>query len=130
MLFAIHAYETTYGGSHGVEDFSVIECQNVIEAAEIAVELARDVVHSYDNCEVALYKKVASILGVEMGELEEQLMNYEEINDFEDACEEAEREMICYDLYELDENCGATLEYLNSLGFDEIIEKFSKICEN
>ena len=43
MLFAIHAYESTHCGLHGIEDFLITECKNEREAQEIAYAMSRDV---------------------------------------------------------------------------------------
>lgn len=126
MLFAIHAYESTYCGLHGVEDFLITECKNQMEATEIACEMSRDVIHSYNNIEENIYQEAAFILGYEYDEVLKRLAAGEEIDGYDEACDDAETEMICFDIYELDENCGATLEYLNSLEFDEVIDRFSK----
>ena len=126
MLFAIHAYESTYCGLHGVEDFAIVECKNEEEAAEIACDMSRDVIHSYSGTEENIYQKAAFILGYEYDEVLEKLAASEEIDGYDEACDEAETEMVCFELYELDENCGVTLEYLNSLDFEEVIERYKK----
>lgn len=127
MLFAIHAYESTLCGLHGVEDFAIIECRNEEEAAETAREMSYDLIHSYHDIENTLYEEAAFVLGYNYDELFEMFAYDEELEAaFNEAYEEAENGMICYELYELDENCGATLEYLNSLEFDEVIDRFSK----
>ena len=126
MLFAIHAYESTHCGLHGIEDFLITECKNEREAQEIAYAMSRDVIHSYSGTEDNIYQEAAFILGYEYNEMLEKLTAGEEIDGYDEACDDAETEMICFDIYELDENCGATLEYLNSLEFDEVIDRFSK----
>lgn len=126
MLFAIHAYESTYCGLHGVENFMIVECKNEEEAAEIACEMSRDVIHSYNSTEENIDQEAAFILGYEYEEMLEMLAAGEDIDGYDEVCGDVEAEMICFDIYELDENCGATLEYLNSLEFDEVIDRFSK----
>lgn len=126
MLFAIHAYESTYCGLHGIEDFLITECKNRMEAQEIACQMSSDLIHSYNNIEENIYQEAAFILGYEYDEVLEKLAAGKEIEGYADACDDAEAEMICFEIYELDENCGATLDYLNSLDFDEVIDRFSK----
>lgn len=126
MLFAIHAYESTYCGLHGIEDFAIVECKDEKEAREIAYEMSYEVIMSYASCCDNLFEEVAFILGIEFDEMNERLAAGEEIDGYEEACKDAEAEMVCFEIYELDENCGATLEYLNSLEFDEVIDRFSK----
>lgn len=126
MLFAIHAYESTHGGLHGIEDFLITECKDKREAEEIACQMSRDVIHSYNDTEENIYEEAAFIFGYEYDEVLEKFAAGKEIEGYADACDDAEAEMICFEIYELDENCGATLEYLNSLEFDEVIDRFSK----
>ena len=126
MLFAIHAYESTYCGLHGVEDFAIVECKNEEEAAEIACAMSRDVIHSYSGTEENIDQEAASVLGYEYEEMLEMLAAGEEIDGYDEACDEAEVEMICFDIYEVDENCGVSIDYLNSLDFDEVVDKYCK----
>jgi hypothetical protein len=126
MLFAIHAYESTYCGLHGVEDFAIVECKNKEEATEIACEMSRDVIHSYSSIEDNIYQEAAFILGYEYDEMLERLAAGEEIDGYDEACDDAETEMICFELYELDENCGMSIDYLNSLDFDEVVDRYCK----
>lgn len=126
MLFAIHAYESMYCGLHGIEDFAIIECKDIMEAQEIACQMSRDLIHSYRNIEEDLYQEAAFMLGYEYDEMLEMLAAGEEIDGYNEVCNEAETEMICFELYELDENCGMSIDYLNSLDFDEVIDKFAK----
>ena len=104
----------------------ITECKNEREAQEIACQMSSELIHSYGNIEDNIYQEAAFILGYEYNEMLEKLAAGEEIDGFDEACDDAETEMICFDIYELDENCGATLDYLNSLEFDEVIDRFSK----
>ena len=126
MLFAIHAYESTYCGLHGVEDFLIVECKNQREAEEIACQMSRDLIHSYRDIEDNIDQEAAFILGYGYEEMLEMLAAGEEIEGYEDACNEAEAEMICFELYKLGENCDISIDYLNSLDFDEVIDKFAE----
>ena len=49
MIFAIHAYEDTYGGYHGIEDWDFIEAkdENDPEIYEVAEVMSAQVVASY-----------------------------------------------------------------------------------
>lgn len=126
MLFAIHAYESTYCGLHGVEDFAIIECKNEEEAVEIANEMSRNVIHSYGSTEENIDQEAASILGYEYEEMLEMLAAGEEIDGYDEACDDVETEMICFDIYEVNENCGMSINYLNSLDFDEVVDRYCK----
>ena len=47
MIVAIHAYEDTYYGLHGIEDRYITEVNNLEEAKEIAEDLCDDVIKDY-----------------------------------------------------------------------------------
>ena len=47
MLVYIFAYETSYGGLHGMYDADVVEVQDMEEADEYGYEMALGVVESY-----------------------------------------------------------------------------------
>ena len=66
MIFAIHAYEDTYGGYHGIEEWGFIEAEdeNDSEIYEVAEIMSAQVIASY---------------GLE----DEYLEDYEDINDEE-----------------------------------------------
>jgi hypothetical protein len=50
----------------------------------------------------------------------------EEIDGYDEACDDVEIEMICFELYKLDEDCGMSINYLNSLDFDEVVDRYCK----
>ena len=77
MLFAIHAYESTLCGHHGVEDFAIIECRNEEEAAETAREMSYDLIHSYHDIENPLRDEAAFVLGYNYDELFEMFRDDE-----------------------------------------------------
>ena len=47
MVVAIHAYEDTYYGLHGIEDCYVTEVSNLAEAENIADNMCNDVIKDY-----------------------------------------------------------------------------------
>lgn len=49
MRVVIHAYDQTYGGLHGVEDYGVITVDSIEEAEEYGSEMSYDVINSYPN---------------------------------------------------------------------------------
>ena len=48
MRFVIYAYESTYGGMHGINTLAIADVSTLAEADEIGFEMARDVTESYD----------------------------------------------------------------------------------
>ena len=49
MRFVIYAYESTYGGSHGVYDICVAEINSLDEADDIGEAMAYEVIDSYSH---------------------------------------------------------------------------------
>lgn len=49
MIVAIHAFENTYGGLHGIEHYLIIEVDNIQQAEEWASEESREVMESYSS---------------------------------------------------------------------------------
>ena len=47
MMYVIHAFEEKYGGYHGIEDWSIENCNNEEEAVSIARENSLEVINSY-----------------------------------------------------------------------------------
>lgn len=130
-LFAIYAYEEMYMGLYGRHDYSVIEADNIAEAEEIAVDMATDVVEAYHD----IYTEVFNSTVEEFCSLDE----YEDMTEDEKAkiynsdefaskYLEIRDEGLRYKIVELDEEAtrGLTLDYLNSLSFDEVCDKYGK----
>lgn len=130
-LFAIYAYEEMYMGLHGRNNYLVTEANNMAEAEEIAVDMAIDVVESYleiytevfnntvaDFCSLDEYENMTINEQVKINNSDEFLFKYVENRD----------EILRYKIVELDEEAtrGLTLDYLNSLSFDEVCEEYGK----
>ena len=49
MRFVIYAYESTYGGSHGIYDICVTEIDSLDEADDIGETMAYEVIDSYSH---------------------------------------------------------------------------------
>lgn len=47
MLYAIHAYESSFGGLHGMDSHVIVECDSMAEAEEVALVESMDVMESY-----------------------------------------------------------------------------------
>lgn len=49
MIVAIHAFENTYGGLHGIENHRIIEVDTLQQAESIAMDDSREVMDSYED---------------------------------------------------------------------------------
>lgn len=130
-LFAIYAYEEMYMGLHGRHNYLVTEANNMAEAEEIAVDMAINVVESYleiytevfnntveDFCSLDEYENMTIDEQTKINNSDEFLFKYVENRD----------EILRYKIVELDEEAtrGLTLDYLNSLSFDEVCDEYGK----
>lgn len=48
MLYLINAYDSMYGGLHGMNDIAIVDCDTLAEVEEIAAQMSRDVIESYE----------------------------------------------------------------------------------
>lgn len=130
-LFAIYAYEEMYMGLLGMHDYLVTEADNMAEAEETAKDMATSVVESYhdiytgvfnntveDFCSLEEYENMTEDEKAKIYNSEEFLFKYVENRN----------EVLRYEIVELDEEAtrGLTLDYLNSLSFDEVCEEYGK----
>ena len=87
--FAIYAYESTYSGLHGINDYAVVTVENKREAENIGYEMAIDVIESNDNI-VSDIEEDAICNGCE-----------ECTDEYWDYIEEQKRDNAQYEVYEI-----------------------------
>lgn len=129
MLYAIYAADNRYQGCYGMEVENVVECMNLEEAIEIAREYSYDVINSCGCIMDDIYSDAIRNLHLNEDEVFEKLEEgrADDIYGLKDIVGDLIDEDVYYEVVELDENCEATLEYLNSLSFDEVVNKFRKV---
>lgn len=91
MLYVIHAFEERYSGLHGIEDWSIWDCDNEEEAISIAKENSIEVINSY-SC---IYEE----LEMEVDEEVDETMSEEDI---EQLRSDIYNEDVAYDIWKLD----------------------------
>lgn len=123
MLFAIYAGSNYFTVSH---DEAVVECCSENEAIEIAVEMAYDVITSYSYIMDNIYEEAAADFDMSYDEMLEKMESNNLPDNFFEVVDDIISENMMYEITELDENCGATLDYLNSLTYDEVVNSFGK----
>ena len=105
MLYAIYAYEETFGGLHGINSYAVIEASSQDEAEIVAAEMSRDIIDSY-----------------------EYMLNlYDEEEDDEEDYIDAVEENIAYEVYPFITETTKSLDELNDefqKNPNEILEKY------
>ena len=87
--YAIYAYESTYGGLHGMNDYAVVTVGSEREAESIGYEMAIDVIESYE-CITSGIEEDAICNGCEEG-----------TDEYWDYIEEAKNENAEYEVYEI-----------------------------
>lgn len=107
MRFVIYAYESTYGGLHGIYDICVTEADSLDEVDDIGETLAYEVIDSYSHL---------------FADNEE---DYDEDNDYEVTSPEWEYARI---LPKWDNISTETLDAeAAELGYEEFVNKYCKI---
>lgn len=130
-LFAIYAYEEMYMGQHGMHDYMVTEADNLEEAEEIARDMATNVIESYQDIYMEVFydtvREFCSLDDYENMTENEKAKIYNS-NEFLRKYIEIRNGIIRYEVVELDEEStrGLTLDYLDSLSFDEVCDEYGK----
>lgn len=117
-IYVIHAYEGTYGGLHGIEDW-IIEKTSLDIAKEIALDASYGVINSYSS----IYE------GFENDAEEEDLIPGTE--DFIEYVQELMDEDIAYTIYEVIRTKGKTVKELDSIlskDPESFIKEYCKIA--
>ena len=121
MRYAIHSYEESYGGLHGMEDLRVIECDSFEEAQNEAHNEAEEVVHSYE-CLEDWYRQEA----IDTSDFEEDTV------EFDDYYNECVSQGLCWEIYEVREDVTESTEELDRLFVndkEEFLERYTDgIC--
>lgn len=123
MLFAIYAGSNYFNVGN---DEAVIECCSKNEAIEIAAEMSYDVITSYSYIMDSIYEEAAAEFDMSYDEMLEKMESNNLPDNFFEVVDDIIIENMVYEITELDENCGATLDYLNSLTYDEVVNSFGK----
>ncbi len=130
-LFAIYAYEEMYMGQHGMHDYMVTEADNLEEAEEIARDMATNVIENYRDIYMEVFnntvEEFCSLDDYENMTENEKAKIYNS-NEFLRKYIEIRNGIIRYEVVELDEEStrGLTLDYLDSLSFDEVCDEYGK----
>lgn len=130
-LFAIYTYEEMYMGQHGMHDYMVTEADNLEEAEEIARDMATNVVESYHDIYTEIFNNTVEDF-CSLDEYENMTENEKakiyNSDEFTSKYIENRNDILRYEVVELDEEStrGLTLDYLDSLSFDEVCDEYGK----
>lgn len=118
MLYVIHAFDDLYGGFHGLEDWSIWDCENETEAESIARENSIDIINGF-NC---IYEELEAEIG-------DNISDDMSEDDIEQLRLDVYEEDIAYNLWEIDEDIVKeydidTLETMLNDYPEDFIEKY------
>lgn len=105
---AIKAYESSYGGLHGMFNTTILNADSYKEAVETAEELSREVIDSYACLEEEIHDEVMDYLRDE----------YDESN-YDTYHEEVLESRLAYDLIPLKDDAPSEFE-----DFDDFVEEW------
>lgn len=121
MLYVIHAFEEKYGGYHGIEDWTIENCDNEEEAVSIARENSLEVINSYS---------------LVYDELEDDIETFTDENMSEDDIEELRsdiyNENIAYNIWKIDSDIikEYDIDILEKWLNDDPEDFIEKYCDN
>lgn len=119
MKYVIYAAECIYQGLHGIEDWSIYECDNEEEAFEIAEENSLEIMNSY-SC-------VYETLNDDIETWKDDNMSEDEI---EELTYELYRENLYCNVYKIkNEFQNLPIEDLESTLYNDPQEFIEKYCE-
>ena len=130
MKYVIRAYEQSYGGLHGIEDWCAIESSDMHEVEQMASEMSIGVMESYSFIQEALDQQACFYAGCDMIDaVEDEVANEE----FVEAREEAVNENVAFTIWEVDEECcGLSISEINHIltyyDPDGFVEEYCRIA--
>lgn len=125
-VYVIHAFDEFFGGLHGMEEWSMEECQNEKEAVETAIEMSYDVIDSYGDITEILHERAEDLLSydIEEGRIISELQREQAFNSYYEDCV---KEDVSYYVVKLNPSHSLE-EYEKMLAdgytYDELIDEF------
>ena len=125
-VYVIHAFDEIFGGLHGMEEWSMEECQSEKEAIETAKEMSCDVIDSYCDITEILNERAEDLLSydIEEGRINSESQREQAFNNYYEDCV---KEDISYSIVKL--NSSHSLEEYEKMladgyTYDELIDEF------
>ena len=115
MVVAIHAFENSFGGLHGVDSHFIVEVDNIQQAENFASEESLEIMHSYDQITDDFYQEAESE-GLEV--------DSEEYNQYIEECINSN---IAYQIWEV-VDCYDTFRKMQSDFYNDMDNFVKKHC--
>jgi len=113
--YAIYAYDNTYGGLHGYENYAIVDCKDQKEAEMTGAEMSRDVINDF-------------------GLVDDEMEAYINSEDYdEEASYDYENELIeediAYEIYEVVDTKSLSDKELESKFYNDKEEFIKDYCK-
>lgn len=120
-IYLIHAYEETYSGLHGMEDYDIVETDSLDTLRDYGHEMSLDVMESYGCIEEVLYQDAL--------EWAEEMGYEEDDEEFSDYLDELHEDNVAYEYWKLNDEY-TTIQYWDMLrksngDWEEIRDKYA-----
>lgn len=125
MKYVIHAYEQSYGGLNGIEDWRAVESNRYSDVEQEAIDMSIRVMESYDFIQEELTSKACfycecDLCDVENGDIDE--------DEFDSAFEDATCENIAYSIWKVNEDCDLSILEINHILADNPNDFVENYC--
>lgn len=119
--YLIYACESQYGGLHGMEDWTICECNSYEEACEIGHEMSYEVITSYSSI-IDGFEEEAHGRLIEEGITVDDA-DYDDL--YDDWMNDLIEEDIEYSVYELQEEIDYDTLIKDDTNWEDIRDKYS-----
>ena len=125
-IYVIRAFDEIFGGLHGMEEWSMEECQSEKEAVESAIEMSCDVIDSYSDITDILRERAKDYLSydIEEGRITSEQQRETALDNYYDECV---KEDISYEIVKLSSSHsleGYEKMLADGYTYDELIDEF------
>lgn len=127
MRFVIHAYEQSYGGLHGIEDWLVVESECYSDVEQEAIDMSIGVMGSYEFIREEITSQACFYYGCDVLDVENGNVDEEE---FDSALNDATYENVAYEIWEVKENSKFSIFEIDHMLADDPEGFVEKYCQN
>ena len=125
MKYVIHAYEQSYGGLHGIENWRAVESNCYSDIEQEAIDMSIGVMESYDFIQEELTSKACFYCECDLCDVENGYINEDEFNS---ALEDATCENIAYSIWKVSEDCDFSILEIDHMLADDPNDFVEKYC--
>lgn len=116
MKYIIHAYEQSYGGLHGIEDWRAIESNCYSDVEQEAIDMSIGVMESYEFIQEEITSRACFYCGCDVSDVENGNVDEEE---FDSAISDVTYENVAYEIWEVKEDCDFSIIEIDHMLADD-----------